>query len=218
MDDLFIHYLARLNEVYPFIRLKMDDSSTTISLGFEQCDDLEEAKSHQEFAALGKYPISIDFQKIEDTIKELTNFSTCTVIAENELLMECKYPLDYKYCILEDDAPEVFSKEFLEYLEAHKRVILNVSKVRYFSARYDDNNCMKFFDSIPIQERNATEAVPLLSCNSFYCGFPETSVTGGEQLVTSICEIQHLNKEKFDVFFLKEGRKSVVFEIINKTL
>lgn len=218
MDDLFIHYLARLNEVYPFIRLKMDDSSTTISLGFEQCDDLEEAKSHQEFAALGKYPISIDFQKIEDTIKELTDFSTCTVIAENELLMECKYPLDYKYCILEDDAPEVFSKEFLEYLEAHKRVILNVSKVRHLIAKRIDKTYSDLFDPIPLQERNATEAVPLLNCNSFYCGYPDSSVVCGEQLVTSICEIQHLNKEKFDVFFLKEGRKSVFFEIINKTL
>lgn len=167
---------------------------------------------------LGSILFPLIFKKNEDAIKELTNFSTCTVIAQNELLMERKSPLDYKYCILEDDAPEVFSKEFLEYLEAHKRVILNVSKVRHLIAKRIDKTCSDLFDPIPLQERNATKAVPLLNCNSFYCGYPDSSVVCGEQLVTSICEIQHLNKEKFDVFFLKEGRKSVVFEIINKTL
>lgn len=212
MDDLFIHYLLRLTEDFPFIRLKTDDSSTTISLGFEQCDDLKEEKSHQEFTVLGKYPISVNFQKIEDAIKK----STCTVIAENELLVECKYLLAYKYCISEDDVPEVFSEKFLQYLESHKRVILNVSKVRYLKTeRTTGIDC---YDPIPIQERNAAESVPLLSCNSFYCGYPDSNIAGGSTLVTSICEIQHLNKEKFDVFFLKEGRKSVVFEIINKTL
>ncbi len=117
---------------------------------------------------------------------------------------------------MEDDAPEVFSKEFLEYLETHKRVILNVSKVRLLKMKDGEDICWS--NPLPLQERNATEAVPSLGCGPLYRDSLDTDVAVGNSLMTSICEIQHLDKEKFDVFFLKESIYSVVFEIINKTL
>lgn len=215
MDDLFIHYLARLNEVYPFIRLKMDDSSTTISLGFEHYD-ISKKESHQEFAPFKKYSISVNFQRIEDTIKEITKFSNCTITAENELLMERKSPLNSRYFIVKDEVPEVFSKKFLEYLETHKRVILSVFKVRFLKMK--DGEDIWWSNPTPLQTRNATEAFPLLGCGPLYRGGHDANVTVEKSLMTSICEIQHLDKEKFDVFFLNEGIHSVVFEIINKTL
>ncbi len=62
--------------------------------------------------SLGKYPISVDFQKIEDAIKELTDFSTCTVIAQNELLMERKYPLDSDTAYWKTMHQKSFQKSF----------------------------------------------------------------------------------------------------------
>jgi len=41
MEDLLSQYVAELTKSYPFIRLNADDSSTTISLGHEACDDVE---------------------------------------------------------------------------------------------------------------------------------------------------------------------------------
>lgn len=220
VEDLFIHYVSRLSGEYPYIKLISDDISTTISLGYEQCDDQEKEISHQAFVPLGKYPVAVNLQRLESFFEKCS--PTITVLSANEILV--KNRTEIKECWwIEDDVEDVHLKvsdELLKHLEKHQRSILQISKVRYSYCK-DSSNVIVCEDPIPIGNRNASEAYFILACNPSYIGFGETNCgnqLGGDSFTTSLYEIQHLANDKFAVFVLKEGAKSITLEIINTEL
>lgn len=201
MDDLFIRYLQHLSKEYPYILLNVDDSSTTISLGYEYCCQSKRDLSHQEFIPFEKYPIPVDLQKIQTyplfdyTIKK----------ANNKILLETKRKLE-----IPESAPYfsfLWSNELSNYLASHQRVVLDVS------TDYDpcDGN-----DAIASVILNSTPAYH--SCRNY--PFVASGMTKiGKCFKIRKEQIIFLPKEKnLDVFILREDKHSVLYEIINKTL
>lgn len=220
VEDLFIHYVSRLSGGYPYIKLIFDDISTTISLGYEKCDDQEKEISHQAFVTIGKYPIAVNLQRLESFFKKCS--PTITVLSANEILIKNRTKI--KECWqIKDDVEDVhlkISDELLKHLENRQRSVLQILKVRYSYCK-DLSDITICGEPIPIGSRDAAEAWFILGCSPSYIGFGETNCgdqLGGDSFTTSLYEIQHLAVDKFDVFVLKEGKRSITLEIINTKL
>ncbi len=240
MEDLFLRYLAELTEKYPYILLETDNSTTTISLGYEFCCGLEKGLSQQIFSPVEKYSVPLDFQRLHDVVQ---NNSTVTM-HEKKMLLQTKEKvvvstaedynrLDVSLVDLSKGTfwPELFegtfesSERLWNYLSSHKRVVLVISKVRELQDEF--SNFLN--DSIYIGKFNCTTAYVLLGCNPDYTeprnrfpfyGFRMGGADAyyGEKFLTSFFQIEHLNPNEFDVFLLKDCIYSATYEIINKQL
>ena len=220
VEDLFIHYVSRLSGDYPYIKLICDDISTTISLGYEQCDDQEKEISHQAFVPLGKYPVAVNLQRLESFFEKCK--FTITVLSANEILVKNRTEISECWWIEDvvEDAHLKVSEELLKHLENHQRSILQILKVRYSYCK-DSSGVMICDNPIPIGNRDLAEAYFILSCNPSYIGFGEINCgnqLGGNSFTTSRYEIQHLAGGKFSISVLNEGQKSIILEIINTEL
>ncbi len=218
VEDLFIHYLFRLSRDYPYIKLISNDTSTTVSLGYEKCIDQLNDISYQDFIVFGNYLVTMDLQKLETFFKNLP--TTLTVLSNNEILLESKSPVEHCWDI-KDDLPAIpASEKLLEHLETHKRTVLCLPKVRFLEYELSPDTTVRT-DPIYLGERSLAKAYLILFCSPYYIGFENINsefTVGGSKFVTSLYEIQHLDSSKYAVFVLSEGRNSIIFEIINKVL
>lgn len=239
MEDLFLRYLAELTKKYPYIQLETNEESTTISLGYEFCCDLEKGLSQQVFFPFEKYSVLLDFQRIQSAFQK----HSIITINNKIMLLETKEKItaytseDYSEKVNLVDFtkntfwPELFegtfesSERLWNYLSSHKRVVLVISKVREFQDEF--SNFLN--DSIYIGKFNCTTAYVLLGCNPDYTApgnrFPfygfrmgGADAYYGETFITSFFQIEHLNPNEFDVFMLKDAINSATYEIINKNL
>lgn len=213
-SDLFIRYLARLTEEYPYIRLNTDNSSTTIiSLGYE-CADKKKEISCLKFLPFEKYPIRIDFQEVQ------THFSVtqtiCTITKPTEMLLETKAKLTVSEIVY----PELLSlynvhlelysnNELSNFLATHKRVVLEVFPNDFSQGK----------------GRNVISAVMLRTTSQYNSSRNFPSVNSemtkiGKQFKTCAEQIRWAlpREENLDFFILREDEKysSTIYEIINK--
>ncbi len=204
MEDLFLRYLSQLTQEHPYILLETDEESTTISLGYETCNEEKKELSHLKFFACEKYSIKLDLEKL----KKPSYFpftTTFKLLKNNKLLIEAKIKLNNS----SNNVPPLFSTDLIKYLESRRRTVLQVFLKRYFY--YAKNN--SFYDPIYLEEHNVTTAgIVLHSKPNFFEII--------EEFPTTLREIETLNQNHFDVFLLEENPAQGynLYEIINKQL
>lgn len=216
MDDLLIHYLVRLTKEYPYIRLKTEYSETSLYLGHEVCDDQKQGFSHQDFIPLANYPVEVNFGKLEKTFQ--ASYTRLKFISSKEVLLETKVKLITTSCSRESNRyiSFLFSSSLARYLATHQRVVLDVSKLRYYLNETTNPNT--FADPTPIGNFQLTTALIVLGNGPNYYALPNGDGLSGEEFATSMFQIECLDPNVFDVFILHEDMKSVTYEILNKIL
>lgn len=218
LEDLFIRYLIRLTEEYPFIRLNKDDSSTTINLGYEFANEKEEI-SYQKFLPFEKYPIQIDFQKLQNHPfhSAIGHPTICTITKPTEMLLETKTKLQ-----VESTSPERLAlyhtqlalhsnDELNNFLSTHQRVVLEIAPNNLRQPHNKESELVAIVLLSTTQQYHSSKDHPFIVCGMTKIGkYFEIS---SEQIWWSLPR-----EKKFDVFILRKDTlyNTTICEIVNK--